>query len=73
LYYGGVTILNTALRIPEALEPIRQRIKDHFGAFSAGAADGLKSRNDHGSVYMSGDFQPCGPILWIQYTFMERV
>jgi transposase InsO family protein len=41
----------------EALEPIRQGVKAYCGAFSAGAADGLKLRHDHGSVYMSDDFQ----------------
>lgn len=41
----------------EALEPIRQGVKEHCGAFSAGAAAGLKLRHDHGSVYMSDDFQ----------------
>jgi putative transposase len=41
----------------EALEPIRQGVGECFGAFSAGAADGLKLRHDHGSVYMSDDFQ----------------
>jgi putative transposase len=41
----------------EALESIRQAVKEHCGAFSAGAADGLKLRHDHGSVYMSDDFQ----------------
>ncbi len=41
----------------EALEPIRQGVKEHFEAFSAGAAVGLKLRHDHGSVYMSDDFQ----------------
>ena len=32
-------------------------LREYFGAFSAGAADGLKLRHDHGSVYMSDDFQ----------------
>jgi transposase InsO family protein len=41
----------------EALEPIRQGVKEHFGVFSAGTADGLRLRHDHGSVYMSDDFQ----------------
>ena len=39
----------------EALEPIRQAVKEHFGGFCAGAADGLNLRHDHGSVYMSDD------------------
>ena len=40
----------------EALEPIRQGIKEHFGGFSGGIAAGLRLRHDHGSVYMSDDF-----------------
>lgn len=41
----------------EALEPIRQGMKEHFGGFSSGLATGLRLRHDHGSVYMSDDFQ----------------
>lgn len=41
----------------EALEPIRQGVREHFGAFSKGAVQGLKLRHDHGSQYMSDDFQ----------------
>jgi putative transposase len=41
----------------EALEPIRQGIRRHFGAYAAGAASGLALRHDHGSQYMSHDFQ----------------
>src|SRR5690242_10364087 len=52
----GIHVVKKATRF-EALEPIRQGIKEHFEAFSAGAADGLKLRHDHGSVYMSDDFQ----------------
>jgi putative transposase len=50
----------------EALEPIRQGVKEHFGAFSAGTADGLTLRHDHGSVYMSDDFQTEVKFLGIQ-------
>jgi len=52
----GMHAVKKATRF-EALEPIRQAVKKNFGAFSAGAADGLKLRHDHGSVYMSDDFQ----------------
>lgn len=52
----GIHAVKKATRF-EALEPVRQGIKEHFAAFSAGAADGLKLRHDHGSVYMSEDFQ----------------
>jgi putative transposase len=41
----------------EALEPIRQAVKEQFGFFSGGAAAGVRLRHDHGSVYMSEDFQ----------------
>jgi putative transposase len=41
----------------EALEPIRQAVRDHCGGFSAAVASGVKLRHDHGSVYMSDDFQ----------------
>ncbi|MHC4995418.1 MAG: IS3-like element ISMtsp5 family transposase, partial [Planctomycetota bacterium] len=41
----------------EALEPIRQGVRDHFGAFGPGAAAGLTLRHDHGSQYTSDDFQ----------------
>ena len=32
----------------EALEPIRQGMRERFGAFAAGIAGGLKLRHDHG-------------------------
>jgi putative transposase len=41
----------------EALEPIRQAVRRSFGAFGKDVATGLKIRHDHGSQYMSGDFQ----------------
>lgn len=41
----------------EALEPIRQGAARHFGSLDAGAAAGLVLRHDHGSNYMSNDFQ----------------
>jgi transposase InsO family protein len=41
----------------EALEPIRQGVLRHFGAIGPGVAAGLKLRHDHGSNYMSDDFQ----------------
>lgn len=52
----GIHAVKKATRF-EALEPIRQGVKEHFENFSAGAAEGLKLRHDHGSVYMSDDFQ----------------
>src|SRR5919199_4574510 len=41
----------------EALEPIRQGVRQHFGAFAKDAARGLSVRHDHGSQYMSDHFQ----------------
>lgn len=61
----GIHAVKKATRF-EALEPIRQGIREYFGAFSAGAADGLKLRHDHGSVYMSDDFQAEVKFLGIE-------
>jgi putative transposase len=52
----GLHAVKKATRF-EALEPIRQGVSEHFGAFFAGSAAGLRLRHDHGSVYMSDDFQ----------------
>ena len=41
----------------EALEPIRQGVRRSFGAIGRDLAAGLRIRHDHGSQYMSGDFQ----------------
>ena len=51
--------LHAALRATrfEALEPIRQGVRRHFGGFAQGIAAGLAIRHDRGSQYMSGDFQ----------------
>ncbi len=51
--------LHTALRATrfEALEPIRQGVRRHFGGFARGIAQGLSVRHDHGSQYVSHDFQ----------------
>lgn len=52
----GIHVVKRAVRF-EALEPIRQGMREYFGDFSAGVAAGLRLRHDHGSVYMSDDFQ----------------
>jgi transposase InsO family protein len=52
----GIHAVKKASRF-EALEPLRQGIKQYFGGFSGGSAAGLRLRHDHGSVYMSDDFQ----------------
>ncbi len=41
----------------EALEPIRQGVRRHFGGFAKDIARRLAVRHDHGSPYMSGHFQ----------------
>ena len=37
----------------EALEPIRQGVCAHFGAFAQDVAQGLRLRHEHGSQYLS--------------------
>lgn len=51
--------IHAALRATrfEALEPLRQGVRRHFGAFAKGVARGLALRHDHGSQYMADDFQ----------------
>jgi len=41
----------------EALEPLRQGVRDYCGGFRASAAAGIRNRHDHGSQYMSDDYQ----------------
>ena len=41
----------------QALEPVRQGVRQHFGAIGKDVAAGLKLRHDHGPNYMSDDFQ----------------
>jgi transposase InsO family protein len=41
----------------EALEPIRQGVREHFGGFAKNITCGLSVRHDHGSQYMSDAFQ----------------
>lgn len=52
----GIHVVKKGHRF-EALEPIRQAVRELFGAFTAGAATGIRLRHDHGSVYISEDFQ----------------
>ncbi len=40
----------------EALEPIRQGVKENFGEIGRDAANGLALRHDHGSCYLSDHF-----------------
>jgi putative transposase len=52
----GIHVVKKASRF-EALEPVRQGVRERFGHFSQYSAAGLRLRHDHGSVYMSDDFQ----------------
>jgi transposase InsO family protein len=47
----------------EALEPVRQDVAERFGGIGKDAASGLAIRHDHGSQYMSRDFQK--EIAWL--------
>ncbi len=50
----------------EALEPLRQGVRRHFGAIGKDVARGLAVRHDHGSQYMSDTFQTEMCFLGIQ-------
>jgi transposase InsO family protein len=52
----GIHAAHHATRF-EALEPLRQGVRRHFGGFAKGVARGLAIRHDHGSQYMARDFQ----------------
>ncbi len=52
----GIHAAHRATRF-EALEPLRQGVRRHFGGFAKGVARGLSVRHDHGSQYMAHDFQ----------------
>ena len=41
----------------EALEPIRQGVRERFGPIGDGVARGLRLRHDHGSNYLADDVQ----------------
>ena len=50
----------------EALEPIRQGVVERFGGVVEGAAQRLSIRHDHGSQYISHDFQR--EVAWLGAT-----
>ena len=50
----------------EALEPIRQGVKDYFGTAQENITEGLSLRRDHGTQYMAHDFQK--EIKWLEIT-----
>jgi putative transposase len=41
----------------EALEPVKQAVRERFGAFAKDVAAGPRLRHDHGSQYVSHDFR----------------
>ena len=41
----------------EALEPVKQAVRRCYGGFGKDVATGLRLRHDHGSQYVSHDFQ----------------
>jgi putative transposase len=50
----------------QALQPLRQAMRERLGGFAKGAAAGLQLRHDHGSQYVSHDFQAELRFLGIQ-------
>jgi hypothetical protein len=52
----GIHVAKRGIRF-EALEPIRQGMREYFGAFGKDVAAGLSLRHDHGSQYVSDVFQ----------------
>jgi putative transposase len=50
----------------QALEPVKQAVRERFGSFAKGAAAGLQLRHDHGSQYVSHHFQTEIRFLGIQ-------
>ena len=52
----GIHAARRATRF-EALEPLRQAVRHSFGAFGKGLGQGTRLRHDHGSQFVSDDFQ----------------
>ena len=50
----------------EALEPIRQGVRERFGPLGDGVADGLRLRHDHGSNDLADDFQQAVAFFGIE-------
>ena len=61
----GIHATRQATRF-EALEPIRQGVRQRFGGFDRDVAAGLAIRHDHGSQYVAHDFQKELAFLGIQ-------
>ncbi|MCS7044186.1 MAG: hypothetical protein NZR01_15480 [Bryobacteraceae bacterium] len=54
-YCLGIHVARRGTRF-EALEPVRQAVREQFGGFSEGLALGVKLPHDHGSQFMIDDF-----------------
>ena len=52
----GIHVAKRGTRF-EALEPVRQTVREQFGGFSERIAPGVGLRRDHGSQFMSDDFR----------------
>jgi len=67
---GEVLGVHAALRgtRQEALEPLRQAVRTTRGGYDKGVAAGTSLRHDHGSQYMSHDFQDEVAFLGITST-----
>ncbi|GIU75840.1 MAG: hypothetical protein KatS3mg004_2927 [Bryobacteraceae bacterium] len=52
----GIHVAKRGTRF-EVLEPVGQAVREQFGGFSEGIAAGVKLPHDHGSQFMSDDFQ----------------
>jgi len=52
----GIPVARRGTRF-EALEPVRRAVREQFGSFAEDIACGVKLRHDHGSQFMSDDFQ----------------
>ena len=50
----------------EALEPIRQGVRERVGAIGQGVAHGLRLRHDHGSNYLADDVQQAVAFFGIE-------
>src|SRR5690349_7874850 len=50
----------------QALEPVRQAVRQRHGGFAKGIAAGLRLRHDHGSRYVSHDFRAESRFLGIE-------
>jgi putative transposase len=61
----GIHASHSANRF-EALEPVRQAVRERFGGFAKNVAGGLAVRHDHGSQYVSHHFQAELRFLGIQ-------